>query len=659
MLRTTLIMTALLFVVRSLAAAETPAGPTDKRLDQNVTLALKATALADVCDRLRADTQVALAAGPSVADEKVTVFCKELPLREVMRQISRPFGYTWLRKGKEGAYRYELEQDLRSRREEDTLRSRARAAAVAALDREMERYRPYLKLSVEEAMARAESAPPEEKRLLQRVADPERGAIQLYFQLSSRQRAALLAGQVLRFDTTGSGGRLALPAEATRGTWEGLWRYRATQDKEQYRIRTGAGSENGRPLASLPEGRLMTALRVDAGEVGQLRLSSSTGFFLGTPRDMMIQWQEALSAFNTYLTNTSIGSQGANAGLVRSSNLVVGQNTGSEEPSNAAVNARHAGEPGMQRAVTLPRVRSVAEARPGARERVTSAEVLEALHRATGLPIVADFYTRFYAAGDAVVPAGKLFDTLNLLADRMKLRWDKEGEWLTFRSLTYYDDRLQEVPNRLLARWQSSRNEHEMLTLDDLTEIAQLTDAQLDAHGMALGAELLWGLAEWYLGSERALRAHMRYLATLSPTQRRQLQGSAGLPFAQLSRTQQQQFVQLTLGSQAGVLQPSAADLAAGTLRLEYSVPGWFRWRGAVPVNPNAPNALPLPAPTVCERTAEATLAAARRIDLQVTAAQIRPTALDLRLTYTLGATKDRRIQREVDRNGTFIHVPE
>ena len=33
------------------------------------------------------------------ADEKVTVFCKEMALREVMRQLSRPFGYTWVRSG--------------------------------------------------------------------------------------------------------------------------------------------------------------------------------------------------------------------------------------------------------------------------------------------------------------------------------------------------------------------------------------------------------------------------------------------------------------------------------------------------------------------------------------------------------------------------------
>src|SRR5207253_5497313 len=51
-----------------------------------------------------------------------------------------------------------------------------------------------------------------------------------------------------------------------------------------------------------------------------------------------------------------------------------------------------------------------------------------------------------------------------------------------FRNAGFYNDRLREVPNRLLRRWVASRREHGALTLDDLVEIAQLPDAQLDSH---------------------------------------------------------------------------------------------------------------------------------------------------------------------------------
>src|SRR6266567_1848724 len=96
MLRTGLWVAVFALAVRALGAVEAPAAsPADNRLDHNVTVALKATALSDVCDRLRAAAGVKLTAGPSVEAEKVTLFCKELPLREVMRQLSRPFGYAW------------------------------------------------------------------------------------------------------------------------------------------------------------------------------------------------------------------------------------------------------------------------------------------------------------------------------------------------------------------------------------------------------------------------------------------------------------------------------------------------------------------------------------------------------------------------------------
>ena len=131
----------------------------DERLTRKVKLAVKATALADLCQQLRRDTGVALTAGPSVADEKVTVFCAATPLREVMRQLSRPFGYTWLRSRQatddrrqatgEGVgpntqhrtpnagYRYELVQDLRSQLLEEELRNRDLNAALLALDAQM------------------------------------------------------------------------------------------------------------------------------------------------------------------------------------------------------------------------------------------------------------------------------------------------------------------------------------------------------------------------------------------------------------------------------------------------------------------------------------------------------------------------------------------
>jgi hypothetical protein len=217
---------------------------------------------------------------------------------------------------------------------------------------------------------------------------------------------------------------------------------------------------------------------------------------------------------------------------------------------NRASNARWANDPVFRARVTLqaqPSCCPPRTAQPGDgsthESRATTADALEALHRATRLPLVADYYTRLYEPKDVAIAPQPLFDALGHLADAMRLRWNKDGEWLQFRSASYYDDRLKEVPNRLLSRWSAARRQHGALTLDDLIEIAQLPDAQLDAKEMAEGARDCAGLVEWDLARNVWLRPHMRYLAGFTPAQRQEAMSATGLAFTKMSLAQQQEFI--------------------------------------------------------------------------------------------------------------------
>jgi hypothetical protein len=227
-----------------------------------------------------------------------------------------------------------------------------------------------------------------------------------------------------------------------------------------------------------------------------------------------------------------------------------------------------------------------------------------------------------------------LFDALSRLSDTMRLRWsrEKEGNWLQFRSVSYYDDRLKEVPNRLLTRWAAARRQQGGLTLEDLCEIIRLTDVQLNSDTMAEGARELFDLQEWDL-ARGAFREHLRYLANLTPEQRRTTMSEAGLPFAKLSLAQQQQ-----LAAHLGERLPSLDALSQMTIRVVYLQPGEFQWvqpglsefRG--PQRAWPANFFGLP--TVRNRTREAALQAARRIDPNVDPAQIRPTEQWLAVMY-------------------------
>jgi hypothetical protein len=615
----------------------------DPRLSREVTCAFKATALSDVCDQLRAETGIQLTAGPSVADEKVTVFCEKLPLREVMRQLSRPFGYTWLRSKREGGdYRYELVQDLRSQLLEEELRNRDRNAALLALEREIDRYQPYLSLSPDEARARATAAAPEEKKLLEKLARYGWGPIQMYFRLSPPELAALRAGQKLVFSADPKPGQQPLPADLARGVLQSVPDRRLIKEGDHYSSSFSFTKDpafaTALPPTAVPEARAYVDLSIGESELGQFTLGGGSGFSIAGTKMF------------------TAGSSGPYA---------VGMSPAVIKPDNRAAHVRLAGDPSLRRRISVQPQASSGDTRtktsgaplkpaadrppPTAENKVTSADVLEALHQATRLPIVADYYTHLYPAEAVSGQDQSLFDLLNQLADAMRLRWHKEagtreaGAWLQFRSASYYNDRLKEVPNRLLARWAASRRAGTRLrvgslTLDDLIEIAQLSDPQLDAASMAEGARELWGLEEWDLARGGIPRRHLRFLAMFTPAQRQLANSPGGLAFTQMSLAQQQQFISLAFAYGPQPPDVRLEDLAGANLQVRYSLPGGYECGAAEGQQHPAEELSVLWAPT-----REAALQAARRLDPQVAPAQIVPSERALTFLYTRGDPKTRR----------------
>jgi hypothetical protein len=76
-----------------------------------VTLAIKGTALGDRCDRWRVDTGLPLVADPRLARHRVTLLCRQMPLRDVLRQLSRLLECPWVWTRSRGTNRYELRRD--------------------------------------------------------------------------------------------------------------------------------------------------------------------------------------------------------------------------------------------------------------------------------------------------------------------------------------------------------------------------------------------------------------------------------------------------------------------------------------------------------------------------------------------------------------------
>ncbi len=518
-------------IVAAVEGYKREAAIVDARLVREVTLQFKGTALSDLCERLRTDSGIHLVAGPSVADEELTLFCEKQPLRDVMRQLSRPFGYTWLRSGSPGDYHYELVQDLRSQLLEEELRNKDRNAALLALEKDLDRYRPYLSLSPDEALARWRTAAPGEKKLFEILAGKGWGLIHMYFRLSPPELAALRAGQRLSFSDGPRGGDRPLPPDLARGVLQSVRFWRVVKGDKGFSSTTDLTDPRGQELTAVPEVKAQLFLDMPQSELGQFRLGGAAGFYVAASGD-----EDLLAGSSTP--------------------LAIGVSPAVLKPENAAANAALAHRLEMHERVTV----SFPEKEPGLATKpagaapptstetsaagltgkhLTTADALEALHRATHLPLVADYYTRLYKPEELSVKDRPLFEALNHLGDALHVRWSKDSAWLQFRSTSCFNDRLKEVPNRLLGRWAAARRQHGALSLDDLLEIAQLPDAPLDATSMAEGAKELYGLEEWDLACYKYQRPHLRYLASFSPAQRQEMLGPAGLPFTKMTLPQQ------------------------------------------------------------------------------------------------------------------------
>jgi hypothetical protein len=562
----------------------------DARLFRKVTVELKGAALSELCRELKAQTGVELRAARGVEDEKVTVFVKEQPARDVMRAVARLFGDLWARSGEEGSYRYELVQDLKSQLVEEELRNADLHAALIGLDQEMGIFRPFLDMSWDELHDYWRKHEGEQRRLFRGLFNGGWAGMQLYHRLSPEERGALVAGQELVFRPDAPQPERRLSPEWNRQILQS-WDTNITQNGQ------------GVPLIDVPGVRVsQVRLKLDRAELGEVALNVG----------ISAEWPE-----NGWKSRTFIDYK-----------VATGKSPSVATPDNAAANAALRGQPRFQKEVALkpvascPELKLATEGEEPVRPHVTTADVWETIHRETGLPIVADYFTRLYPQAKSVVPKATLFDALCKEGDLLGVRWKLEGELLLCRSTSFFWDKLKEVPNRLLLRWQASRREHGGLPLADLLEMATLSDQQLGSAKVAEAIQHCWSLPEWrFVGGgpleQWGLRPHAQFMAQLTEAQRQRVLEPNGLPASALTPAQQRALFQLFEAGRVARERQDGTDsyfdprlLPGSSFRASYVPAGWYLWE---PPQSTPQRPWPRPLATIAARTAEAALAAARQ----------------------------------------------
>jgi hypothetical protein len=106
-------------------------------LDRPVSYTETKIALSELVQKVAAETGVKLAAAADVADEPVAVVVTELPAVQLLEELAELLEYRWSRRGKTGAWTYEIYQDVASRQQEAALRQAMFAGAEKRLEEEI------------------------------------------------------------------------------------------------------------------------------------------------------------------------------------------------------------------------------------------------------------------------------------------------------------------------------------------------------------------------------------------------------------------------------------------------------------------------------------------------------------------------------------------
>jgi len=190
--------------------------------------------------------------------------------------------------------------------------------------------------------------------------------------------------------------------------------------------------------------------------------------------------------------------------------------------------------PALHRTVTLPF---------SAEERVDPVQVQQFVAKETGLSLVSDYFTPWFfppsVPEDARVsmPVWRL---LHVLGEHWfwTYEWDEVGDCLVFHDRYWYR-KPPEAPEALVQVCREKLKQQGYFTLDDVAAAA----VALAARPSPRASHPVWGVAWPYDIARRGMNVSARppllLYASLSPKQRAKARSETGLPYAEMTRAQE------------------------------------------------------------------------------------------------------------------------
>lgn len=511
------------------ARIQQEAKTTDVRLYKAISLGMKHASMTELCAELSRQTGATIEAGRNVADDNLTIFVTARPARDVMRGISRVFGFIWERSGEEGHFQYTLKQDTTAQIGEEMIRNTDVSKALEKIA----------------SQARRETGKDNERTKTVKAALRE---------LSASDLDTLRSGRTLVLSSQpGPSGTPTLDPALTNALLTNMGGVIKRDGMLLGAFPEASGQEDYVPYTKMAEAYVIVSLRLRITEFGgavvdsQVSASGKVGDKWGGRT-----YQEVLDSVPG-LAEAPIDNAQANAALKSSKGMsapvalrpepttpLTEQNPFSPMAGQPAT--RDGGQTRDGKPLDLPNLpqgvvmtadlvignyQFTAAAQPP-KPWMTSDDLWEAVHVATKSDVIADSYSRLFALKNV---DGDLFTALNAACDRMQYRWGLSEGFVTGRSAAFHWQRLNEVPKRLLQRWQIQRRHTGYLGLESVLEMARLSDRQLDAREVGKTVYCQWKLPEWGVLSRPFMtrqyngeRMAARFMAALSPAQLSQLQ---------------------------------------------------------------------------------------------------------------------------------------
>lgn len=514
------------FILVLLFAAACPAAEeVDSRLDQQVTIQSLAQPLGSFVLPLSMQTGVSIKASKDVADLKIAVLAKKLPLSDLLSGLAAAL-HIGLRYSKDtdGKLTYEFYEDPASRKKADQLYNDARTGLRRQTEHGAEILR--LNLSDEELTKKIDA----DEMAKPYIGDPHfRVAIEIYSTLADKERSRLWEISTLSVPLS------SIPDEP-RKKLLALFEENRKQREQADNVKltdTVAGvafEVQDDPLA----GRALSFHIIGTGTHGMtymfMQLPEGGADLLGNDEFFVLKEEPETGNYTT---------------------------ESRQIPKDLSADA----------GIELPEV--------------TFMQAIQQLHEAAGVSIISDWYTPRYSAQAyvdkwAMTSGDTIAHEVEKIAEVYMCKWKPMGAACVISSKTWFEDRKVEIPIATIQRWLGARQKTMRFELPELLEMSLLSDKQQKTfrnYGMSV--------PETFYACARALR----FCSTLTSAQRELAASDRGLEADKLADDQKLSLVHWILSPVGMERQPSALaeeSIKGAVIRIFQNDVGWvFRMQAS------------------------------------------------------------------------------